>query len=343
MRRLIRFLFVIVLLAACAGGFVYWRLSTPYRGFAGAEVFVDLPSGTGVSEIARRLTAAGVVADPYTFRLAAHLEHDDRRLQAGEYRFAEAATPAQVAARIARGDVYTRPVVFPEGLNIAEMAAVYERTGLGTAASFKDAATNVSLVAAFDPDAATLEGYLFPETYPLTRHASAADLVAMMVARFEHVFGADLRASAAAEHMTVRDLVTLASLVELETAQPSERPLVAAVFRNRLRLGMPLQCDPTVVYALMQAGAWRGMIHKVDLQINSPYNTYRVTGLPPSPIASPGRASLEAAAHPADVQYLYFVSKNDGTHAFAATLAEHNRNVALYQLHKSGGGKNGGK
>ena len=343
MRRLIRFVVVIVLLAACAGGFIFWRLSTPYRGFAGNEIFVDLPTGTGVSEIARRLAAAGVVADPYTFRLAAHLAHDDRRLRAGEYRFSDAATPGAVAARLARGDVYTRPVTFPEGLNIAEMAMVYERTGLGTADAFREAAANVSLGAAFDPDAATREGYLFPETYPLSRHASAADLVAAMVARFERVFDADLRASAAAEHMTVRDLVTLASLVELETAQPAERPLVAAVFRNRLRLGMPLQCDPTVVYALMQAGTWRGMIHKVDLQINSPYNTYRVTGLPPGPIASPGRASLEAAAHPADVAYLYFVSRNDGTHAFAATLAEHNRNVALYQLHKSGRGAGGRK
>ena len=342
MRRLIRFVFVLLLLAACAGGFLYWRLSTPFRGFAGTEVFVDLPSGTGVSEIARRLAAAGVVPDPYTFRLAAHLAHDDHRLQAGEYRFSDAATPGAVAARLARGDVYTHPVTFPEGLNIAEMSAVYERTGLGTAAAFREAATRVSLVAAFDPDAATLEGYLFPETYPLTRHASADDLVTMMVARFQHVFDADLRAAAAAQHLTVRDLVTLASLVELETAQPSERPLVAAVFRNRLRLGMPLQCDPTVVYALMQAGRWHGMIHKVDLQIDSPYNTYRVAGLPPGPIASPGRASLEAAGHPADASYLYFVSRNDGTHAFAATLAEHNRNVALYQLHKSGG-RSGGK
>ena len=244
-----------------------------------------------------------------------------------------------MAARLARGDVFTRPVTFPEGLNIEEMAAVFERTGIGPAAAFRDAASNVGLIAGFDPEAATLEGYLFPETYPLSRHAGAPELIAAMVARFEHVFDADLRAPAAAAKMSPREVVTLASLIELETAQPAERPLVAAVFRNRLRLGMPLQCDPTVVYALMQAGRWRGTIRKVDLDIKSPYNTYRVPGLPPGPIASPGRASLEAALHPADVSYLYFVSRNDGTHAFATTLAEHNRNVALYQLHKGGAKK----
>jgi UPF0755 protein len=334
MRRLLRLLVTVAVVTAAAAGWGYVRLSRPYRGFVGDETFVDLPSGTSVAEIARRLAAAGVVPDPFTFRLAAHLAHDDRRLQAGEYRFADAATPGEVAARLARGDVFTRPVTFPEGLNIQEMAALFERTGIGSAASFRDAASEVALIDRFDPEAATLEGYLFPETYPLSRHAGAPELVAAMVARFEHVFDADLRAGAAAAQMSPREVVTLASLVELETAQPAERPLVAAVFRNRLRIGMPLQCDPTVVYALIQAHRWRGTIRKVDLAIDSPYNTYRVAGMPPGPIASPGRASLEAAVYPADARYLYFVSRNDGTHAFATTLAEHNRNVAMYQPHR---------
>jgi UPF0755 protein len=337
MRRLLRLVLVLALATAGAAAWGYVRLSRPYRGFVGDETFVDLPTGTGVAEIARRLAAAGVVPDPYTFRLAAHLMHDDRRLQAGEYRFAEAATPGEVASRLARGDVFTRPVTIPEGLNIEEMAVLFDHTGLGSGESFRDAASEVTLIAGLDPAATTLEGYLFPDTYPLSRHAGATDLVAAMVARFKHVFDADLRAAAAAAQMSPRELVTIASLVELETAQPAERPLVAAVFRNRLRVGMPLQCDPTVVYALVLAKRWRGMIHKVDLQIDSPYNTYRVAGLPPGPIASPGRASLEAAVHPADVGYLYFVSRNDGTHAFATTLAEHDRNVAMYQLHKGRG------
>jgi UPF0755 protein len=339
MRRLLAICLFAFVVTAGLVGWGYLRLTQPYRGFSAPETFVDLPMGTGVAEIARRLAAAGVVPDAETFRLAAYLAHDERKLRAGEYRFAEAARPAEVVSRLARGDVYTRPVTFPEGLNIDEMATLFEHTGLGTAAAFREAAANVSLISAFDPDAATLEGYLFPETYPLSRHASAADVVAAMVARFGHVFDADLRATAAAEQRSPREVVTLASLVELETAQPDERPLVAAVFLNRLRVGMPLQCDPTVVYGLIQAGRWRGTIRKADLQIDSPYNTYRISGLPPGPIASPGKASLEAAAHPADVGYLYFVSRNDGTHAFATTLAEHNRNVALYQLHKGGAKK----
>jgi UPF0755 protein len=331
MRRLVRlFIFAVAVgLGLCAWGYI--RMTRPYRGFTDAEVFVDLPPGTGVAEISRRLAAAGVVVDPYTFRLAAHLAHDDRRLKAGEYRFADAATPTEVAVRIARGDVYTKPITFPEGLNIEEMGVLYEHTGLGTADAFRSAAANVSLIAGFDPAAANLEGYLFPETYPLSRHAQASDLIAAMVGRFDHVFDATMRADAATMGMSARDVVTLASLIELETAQPAERPLVSAVFHNRLKIGMPLQCDPTVVYALLQEQRWRGAIHKPDLQIDSPYNTYRVAGLPPGPIASPGRASLEAALHPAPVSYLYFVSRNDGTHAFAATLAEHNKNVALYQ------------
>jgi UPF0755 protein len=198
--------------------------------------------------------------------------------------------------------------------------------------SFKEAARNVSLVQALDPDATDLEGYLFPETYALSRHADAAKLVALMVSRFEHVFTPELRQAAAARNLTVRKAVTLASIVEKETARAAERPLVAAVYTTRLRVGMPLQCDPTVIYALTKAGRYAGNIHKEDLSVDSPYNTYRYPGLPPGPIASPGRASLEAAVRPADADYLYFVSRNDGSHEFARTLDEHNRNVQKFQV-----------
>jgi len=308
------------------------RLDTPYRGFEGQEVFVDLPAGAGVAGIAERLADAGVVPDVWTFRLAAHLAGVDRRLEAGEYRFATAATPREVAARLARGDVFTKPITFPEGQTIAEMAGVFGRSGLGTSAEFETAARDTSLVAEFDPDAQTLEGYLFPSTYALPRRTGAAGTVQAMVTEFMRTFDAHLRDEATAEGMTPREVVTLASIIEKETARPEERPLVSAVYRNRLKLGMLLQCDPTVIYALMLAGRWDGNIRKPDLQIDSPYNTYRYAGLPPGPIASPGRPSLEAALHPADVKYLYFVSRNDGTHVFAETLEEHNRNVAKYQI-----------
>lgn len=334
MSRGVRFSIALILLlalVAAAGWGVFHRLSTPYRGFLQEEIFVELPPGTGEAVIARRLVDAGVVPDVWTFRLAVLLADADRRLQAGEYRFAEPAPPLQVVDRLVRGDVYSTAVTFPEGLTIREMGAIFERSGLGTASHFRAAAADGSLAASFDPAAPTLEGYLFPSTYSLSRRAGAPGAVRAMVAQFERVFGADLRAEAAARQLSVREAVTLASLIEKETAQDAERPIVSAVYHNRLRSGMPLQCDPTVIYALMDAGTWNGNLTRANMQIDSPYNTYRYAGLPPGPIASPGRASLEAAVRPADVGYLYFVSRNDGTHVFASTLSEHNRNVAEWQ------------
>lgn len=325
---------VLMLLVAAAGGAIWvrQRLATPYRGFEAAEVFVELPPGTGVADMADRLVAAGVVPDPLTFRIAARVSGADRRLQAGEYRFAEPASPADVVARLVAGDVFTRPVTFPEGLTIREMAAIFERNGLGKAADFVKAGADGSLAGALDPEARTLEGFLFPDTYPFPRRTSADAVVRAMVARFGQAFDQPLREAAAERGMSVRDVVTLASLIEKETARADERVLVSAVYHNRLRIGMPLQCDPTVIYALMLEGRWNGNLRRADLQMNSRYNTYRFGGLPPGPIASPGRASLDAALRPADVPYLYFVSRNDGSHVFASSLAEHNRNVARWQV-----------
>ena len=332
LRRLFILVIALMALVAVAALFMHNRLGARYRGYEGNEVFVDLPAGTGVSEMARRLADAGVVSDPLTFRIAARLSGADRHLQAGEYRFAEPMTAFQVVSRIASGDVFTHPITFPEGLTIKEMSGVFEKSGLGTAAAFEKAATDVTLAAGFDPGAKSLEGYLFPSTYALGRQAGAAGAVRAMVEAFDHAFDPELRTEAAARGMTLREIVTLASLIEKETAQAAERPLVSAVYHNRLAQRIPLQCDPTVVYALMRAGKWTGNIRKQDLQIKSPFNTYVYPGLPPTPIASPGRASLEAAVRPADVPYLYFVSRNDGTHVFAATLEEHNRNVAKWQV-----------
>lgn len=331
-RRLLVLTIVLAGLAAGGACFMHSRLVAPYRGFEGNEVFVDLPAGTGVSEMARRLADAGVVPDPWTFRIAARLSGADRHLQAGEYRFAEPVSAFEVVAKLAAGEVFTHPITFPEGLTIKEMSGVFEKSGLGTAAAFEKAAADITLAAGFDPGAKSLEGYLFPSTYALGRQAGAAGAVREMVEAFDHAFDPELRAEAAARGMTVREAVTLASLIEKETAQAAERPLVSAVYHNRLEQKIPLQCDPTVVYALMRAGKWTGNIRKQDLQIKSPYNTYVNPGLPPTPIASPGRASIEAAIRPADVPYLYFVSRNDGTHVFAATLEEHNRNVAKWQI-----------
>jgi UPF0755 protein len=292
---------------------------------------VELPAGSSSREIGRRLSDAGIVPDPWTFRTALWLTGRARSLQAGEYRFDEAASPLEVVDRLARGDVYELRLTFREGLTIDDMAVEFQSHGLGPAAAFVEAARDTSFLSALDPAARDLEGYLFPETYPVTRTTSAADLVRMMVERFKTVY-----AEAAREHdpndLSVRQIVTLASLVEKETARAEERPLVAAVYRNRLALGMGMQADPTVIYALRRRGHYDGNIRKTDLSIDSPYNTYRYRGLPPGPIASPGRASLEAALAPADAKYLYFVSRNDGSHVFAESLAQHNANVQKYQV-----------
>jgi UPF0755 protein len=308
------------------------RLATPFRGFAGDEIFVEVPQGSGVNAIARRLAQAGVVRDEYVFRLAVWKAGAGRTLKAGEYRFADPATPGQVVDRLVRGDVALRTITFPEGLTIREMAAVFEQRGLGAASAFLAAARRPDLVAQLDPAAKDLEGYLFPDTYAVPRGATAADLVGLMVERFEAVFRPAWQARGPAMARSVRETVTLASLVEKETAVAGERPVVAAVYANRLRIGMPMQCDPTVIYALMLAGRWTGNITRNDLQVDSRYNTYRYPGLPPGPIASPGKGAIEAALAPAEVGYLYFVSRNDGSHEFAATLTEHNRNVQRFQV-----------
>jgi peptidoglycan lytic transglycosylase G len=333
MKRVFLLLLAAVVLAAGGAGFWAWsRATSPYKGFEAAEVFVEIPPGTGPASMGRRLAEAGVVRDATAFRLAVWRKGAGRRLQAGEYRFDRALSPEAVVERLVRGDVYLRSITFREGLTIREMAGVYEERGFGEAASFIEAAGNAALVRDLDAAATDLEGYLFPDTYALPRSATAATLVQRMVTRFEQALSPDLRARAAARGLDVRELVTLASIVEKETGQADERRIVAAVYSNRLTIGMGLQCDPTVIYALVRAGRYDGNLRRDDLRFDSPYNTYRYAGLPPGPIAAPGQASLEAAADPADVPYLYFVSRNDGSHAFATTLEEHNRNVHQYQV-----------
>jgi UPF0755 protein len=332
MKRLAALVLLLLVAAAAGAAWFYTRVRAPYRGWSGTEQFVEIPQGAGSRTIGDRLVAGGVVRDHLTFRAALWLTGEGRRLKAGEYRFDRPMAPAEVIDKIARGDVYVVHVTFPEGLTTFDMANVFESHGFGTAASFVDAAKDTTPIRELDPEAKTLEGYLFPDTYALPRHTDAPQLVRMMVGQFQRAWTPDLRAAAAARHLTLHQTVTLASIVEKETAQPDERPLVAAVYENRLRIGMPMQCDPTVIYALELRGTYDGNIHKQDLAIDSPYNTYRYPGLPPGPIAAPGRASLAAAVHPADADFLYFVSRNDGTHVFARTLEEHNRNVQKFQI-----------
>ena len=336
MRRLLVVVLVVMLALAAGvafyGGHILNRIQEPYKGFAESEQFVDIPPGASTAEIRRRLVDAGVVSDEFVFRAALMWTGRSRALQAGEYRFDRPMGAVDVIEKIARGDVYAHPITFPEGLTIREMAAIYESRGFGTAREFADAARNATLIADLDPAAADLEGYLFPETYALSRGTPATTLIRIMVDRFRATY-ADLQSKRSGEPgLSLRQVVTLASLVEKETAKAEERPLVAAVYHNRLKRRMAMQADPTVVYALVKAGTYDGNIRKRDLSVDSPYNTYKYPGLPPGPIASPGRAAIEAALAPADVSHLYFVSRNDGSHVFADTLAKHNANVYEYQV-----------
>jgi len=324
---------VLIAGAAALAGWLGWnRIHEPYKGYDGPEQFVIIRQGAASGEIGRSLADAHVVSDARLFRAALWWTGQGRNLKAGEYRFDRPITPLEVIDVLIRGDVYTRRLTFPEVLTSEEMSKVYESHGLGRAADFVQAARNVERISDLDPDATDLEGYLFPETYALPKDAPAALLIDAMVDRFRAVYGEQMRARAAAQGFTARQVVTLASLIEKETGRSDERPVVAAVYRNRLKIGMAMQADPTIVYALEKAHRYDGNIRREDLGLDSPYNTYKYAGLPPGPIASPGKASLEAALMPADVPFLYFVSRNDGSHVFAKTFAEHTANVRKFQI-----------
>jgi UPF0755 protein len=308
-----------------AGAGLAWLLLTPYG--PEAETFVELAPGSSTLRMGEKLEAAGIVRSRYAFDLLRWWKRGT--LRAGEYRFDHPVTVGEVYARIARGDVFTRTVAIPEGASIFEIAARLEQAGIGTKQDFLEAAgKQKALVADLDPGAKSLEGYLFPDTYHFARKATPAQICAAMVRRFRAVAGQmGLKGN-------VHRLVTMASLIERETAVDAERPLVASVFANRLEKKMPLMTDPSVIYGLELEGRWRGAIYASDLKLDTPYNTYLHAGLPPGPVANPGAHSLRAAMAPAQTNYLYFVAAGanpQGHSVFAATLEEHNHNVAGYR------------
>jgi UPF0755 protein len=289
--------------------------------------------GASVREVGVQLYGLGLVRHPAVFQALVVVRGEQTRLRAGEYAIPGGLSLDQIVDKLARGDVVRHVVTFPEGSSLDDMARIAAGQGVPPVA-FLAAARDPAAIRDLDPDAPDLEGYVFPDTYDVSRTPGApAALVARAVRRFREVMAPELP-SLKGGALSLRQVVTLASLVELETARPEERPRVAAVFLNRLKKRMLLQTDPTVIYALRKAGRYDGDIRKGDLDIDSPYNTYRYAGLPPGPIAAPGRASLRAALHPAEVPDLYFVSRNDGSHEFSRTLAEHQRWVNLYQKHQ---------
>jgi peptidoglycan lytic transglycosylase G len=314
-------LFVVLVLGVAA--WLAWGLWLPVR--PAGEKFVLLHPGYSTRHIAAELNKAGVIRSPRAFLLW-HYIAKPRSLKAGEYLFEKSASAIQVHERLARGDIYQHTVTIPEGFNMFDVAAAVEAAGLGPRAEFLAAAkSGSSMIKDLDPEATSLEGYLFPDTYQFTRTQGMQDIIGVMVRHF--------RQEAKALGLTgdVHLVVTMASIVEKETAAPAERPEVASVYYNRLEKRIALDADPSVIYAALLSGEYEGALHHATLQIDSPYNTYKHAGLPPGPIANPGRDSLKAAMHPAQTDYLYFVSDNQGHHRFARSLDEHNRNVAAYR------------
>ena len=322
-RRLVAAAVAAAVVTAAAG--VALVLTGPTPPPAGALVVVR--EGDSVAAIANRLRRAGVIRSALAFRLAARSYGLDRHLQPGEYRFTEALGVPDVARMLAAGG--TQPeVTIPEGLTVHEVAALLARHGLGSAESLLCLADDPEFLLAAGVPGPQLEGYLFPDTYHLSSVMSPGEILGRMVRRFHERFDAERHRRTAARGLSVNEIVTLASIVEKEAALAAERSVIAGVFYNRLRIGMPLQSDPTVIYA---APNFQGDLTRVDLTRPSPYNTYLSAGLPPGPIANPGLAAIDAVLAPTETPYLYFVSRNDGSHVFSVTLADHNRAVARYQ------------
>jgi UPF0755 protein len=327
---------LIVLAAVGVAAWMWYSLESPYKGFAAQSVFVDLPHGASSRTVARLLKQNGVIRSASAFEVYAR-RHPRRRLQAGEYFFDHPISGHDVFWQIADGHVYEQPFTVREGETIFDIAHDLEAEKLMTSDEFLAVAQNGELIRDMAPRAKSLEGFLFPATYFLPRHPSPTEVAAEMVRKFreewQRIAPPESQHDATGlEHgRPVTSVVTLASLVERETPKPEERPLVAGAFENRLRHNIALQCDPTVIYALQDAGQYKGKLTGADLHFPSPYNTYAHPGLPPGPIGNPGEASLRAALDPAKTDYLYFVANTQGGHFFAATLVEHNRNVTKYR------------
>jgi UPF0755 protein len=328
----LKFLASLLLLALAVAALAAWAIYAPIGPAAGtsdeAATYVDIAPGTGTKAIAAQLEEAGVLRSRYAFDLLRVVKGG--KLIAGEYRFNQPATASEVYARMVRGDVYTIPVTIPEGYNIFEIAQAVEAAGLGSREAFLAAErSQTGLIADLSPQATSLEGYLFPDTYRFGRHATPEQMVGAMVRRF--------RLTPGGPGNEIARTVTLASLVEKEVSQDGERALVAGVFSNRLAEGIPLATDPSVIYAALLEGRYRGAIYASDLESASLYNTYRHAGLPPGPISNPGVAALKAALAPARTDYLYFVADAEGHSRFSATLKEHSQQVEAYRraLHQA--------
>jgi UPF0755 protein len=286
---------------------------------------VSFPPGSGIKKLAGELKGGGIIRSSWHFILVSRLRGQAHRLKAGDYRFTDAMATSEILRKLVEGDVDFRRFTLPEGYSIYQAAELLEQKGLLGREEFLAACRNPQLMVRFGARTASVEGYLYPATYNLSRGGTADQLVTQMIAQFEKAYSGI--ASGAGPVLSRHEVVTLASMIEKEAVTPVEKPLISSVFHNRLRIGMPLQSDPTAVYGVR---AFAGKVTKTDIERRSPYNTYLNKGLPPGPIGNPGADALKAALHPATTPYLYFVARQDGTHQFSRTLDEHNNAVKRY-------------
>jgi UPF0755 protein len=310
---------------------VHMELNTPYYGAQSSEVFVDIPHGASAGEITTLLINAGVLK--YRLPLNAYIRYTKkgRRIQAGEYRFTKPATPGQIVERLIKGDVYFSSITIPEGLTAHEIVDLLVKNGLGNPNELEQALLKTEWIRDFDPRARNLEGYLFPETYHFKRNIDAETVIRTMVNQFRAKIEAIGSSYPLHGNWDISRIVILASMIEKEVKRPEEGPLVASVLINRLDKRMPLACDATIIYAMKLAGTYEGKLGRADLAMESPYNSYHHTDLPPGPISNPGANALRAALNPARTDYFYYVSRNDGTHQFSKDYGAHTRAVNIFQ------------
>lgn len=331
MRRLlfICWLLPIPILAVVSG--LLSELRYPYYNAAEEETFVYIPPGANAAKAAGLLKTQGILHTQLPFRLWLRHHGLDRSLKAGEYRFSGKASPIDIAEKLTRGDIYFRSITIPEGLTAMETVDLLARGGFGDRRKLEAALLRTDWIQDLNPSAQNLEGYLFPETYRFGRRDDEETIIRTMTGQFRNRMDKILEDSPLPGGWTVARIVTLASLIEKEVRTPSEQPVVASVLVNRLRLKMTLGVDATIIYAMKLAGTWDGNIRKSDLKMESPYNSYIHRDLPPGPICNPGESAIRAALKPEKTDYLYYVSKNDGTHQFSRDLRSHNNAVNRYQ------------
>ena len=326
MRPAIAFMGAVVFVGTVAA-YGYRGLGMPSQAVEIHHV-VEISEGASFREVANLLAQKGLIVSPFWFRLLGKVQDAERKIQPGEYDLHTAMRPVEILNALVKGKAIHYGVLIPEGLTAQQIGKLLEEAGIAKEADIARLVADPAFAKSLGLEAQTLEGYLFPDTYHFRRRTKPEDVLRAMAQRFKAAYTPELQAQATALGMTERQVVTLASIIEKETGRDDERPLISAVFHNRLKKRYPLQSDPTVIYGIRN---FSGNLTRKDLGRRTPFNTYTKLGLPPTPIANPGLQSIQAALNPAPVKYLYFVSKNDGSHHFSVTVAEHNRAVERYQ------------